>query len=73
MESRVYDDEESASKFEVDQELETEKLSQPQKELKFKTDIGNALSAGAVFIQNVFEKVEVIKWILKICTYCNKY
>jgi len=36
-------------------------LSQPQKEHKFKTDIGNALSAGAVFIQNAFEKVELVQ------------
>ena len=30
--------------------IETENLSHDKKELKFKTDIGNALSAGSIFM-----------------------
>ena len=61
IESRVYEDEDTTdTRLDTIQDSEKENLSQPQKEHKFKTDIGNALSAGAVFIQNAFEKVEVI-------------
>ena len=49
MENRVYEDEENLV---IDKKLEnkTGNLSHDKKELKFKTDIGNALSAGSVFI-----------------------
>ena len=61
IESRVYEDEDTPETgLDTKQDSAKENLSQPQKEHKFKTDIGNALSAGAVFIQNAFEKVEVI-------------
>ena len=61
IESRVYEDEDTTdTRLDTIQDSEKENLSQPQKEHKFKTDIGNALSAGAVFIQNAFEKVKVI-------------
>ena len=57
----MYEDEDTTdTRLDTIQDSEKENLSQPQKEHKFKTDIGNALSAGAVFIQNAFEKVEVI-------------
>jgi len=60
IESRVYEDEDTPETgLDTKQDSAKENLSQPQKEHKFKTDIGNALSAGAVFIQNAFEKVEL--------------
>ena len=61
VENRVYEDEESLE-FDKKQEIETENLPQEQKELKFKTDIGNALSAGANFIQSAFENVVAASW-----------
>ena len=56
VESRVYEDEDEPVKS---SEAVSEVVTSEEKELKFKADIGNALSAGANFIQSAFDKVEV--------------
>ena len=56
VESRVYEDEDEPVKS---SEAVSEVVTSEEKELKFKADIGNALSAGANFIQSAFNKVEV--------------
>lgn len=55
VESRVYEDEDEAVEA---PEVKIEAATTEEKELKFKSDIGNALLAGANFIQTAFEKVE---------------
>ena len=54
IESRVYEDEDEAMEA-AEVKIEATK---EEKELKFRTDIGNALLAGANFIQTAFEKLD---------------
>ena len=54
VENRVYEDEDEA----VEAPEAKKEVTKEEKEMQFRTDIGNALLAGANFIQTAFEKVD---------------